>query len=274
MTSLTHRQSDAVGALLDLYAEARQPISYRRVAERLGVGPATAYRMLRLAQAKGYVEAIYRRPPGPSAGRSPVLFAPTPLAGERLAELAGFAADAGWEATRRRVLELVETPGALPDEAELRELLAGLREPATPLARAGLTIAGLMIELEEARPRGGRGRPRGGRGRLPGDRTGALLARLAEGGSRLGLATLGGLLLGLAWAERATDRAADQADRVGRTISDRLDRRADLLVDALASLSTEQAAELARFVAQLGRLMRARDRDRRPGPGPGVTPDS
>lgn len=72
----------------------------------------------------------------------------------------------------------------------------------------------------------------------PGDE---LLAWLVERGSRFGIATLGGLLLGLAFADR------------------------------VAALSPAQATDLARFAAQLGRFLRGR---RLGGPAANVDPSS
>lgn len=246
--TLTHRQSAVVAALLDLYAESRRPISYRVVAERLRVAPATAYRMLRLAGSKGYVEAVYERPDrAPAAGRSAVLFTPTELARRRIAELAGSAPDADWEAAKARILAAVSLPAGLPDGATLQALLAGLEPPTSPLDRAGRTIADLMICLEQAG--------------APADE---LLAGLVEQGTRFGIATLGGLLLGLALADRV-------ADRTGRFVAYRLDRQVDSFASAVAALSPAQATDLTRFAAQLGRFLRGR---RLGGPAANVDPSS
>lgn len=47
---LTGRQREFLGKFLDLYQEARQPLHYPVVAERLGVSPMTAYDMFRLLE--------------------------------------------------------------------------------------------------------------------------------------------------------------------------------------------------------------------------------
>lgn len=95
----------------------------------------------------------------------------------------------------------------------------------------------------------------------PGDE---LLARLVERGSRFGIATLGGLLLGLALADRV-------ADRTGRFVAYRLDRQVDSFASAVAALSPAQATDLTRFAAQLGRFLRGR---RLGGPAANVDPSS
>lgn len=239
---LSYRQSAAVAALLDLYAESRQqPIAYRQVAGQLGVAPTTAYRMLRLAEKMGYVRAIYAvRSAGHSVGRSPVLFEPTDLAQGTIAAIASPPpSDEAWGTTRGRILEALASPEATAFKDALEELLASLDEPGTPVDVAGRTIAALMISLEESRG---------------GADDSDLLERIARPGTRFGLSTLGGMLLGLAWADRAT-----------RTLADRLDRQVGRFQAALAELSPEQSSAIAGFVAQLDVALRARRRRQRSG---------
>lgn len=232
---LTHRQTEAVTVLLDLYAGSRQqPIAYGQVAEQLGVAPTTAYRMLRLAEQLGYVRATYAARPGPHAvGRSAVLFEPTDLAQRTIAGLEiAPPPDEAWETTRGRLLHALVSPDDAAYSEALHDLLAGLEEPGTPVDVAGRTIAALMISLEESR---------GGA-----DDSG-LLDRMARAGTRFGLSTLGGMLLGLASADRAT-----------RALADRLDRHVERFQAALAELSPEQSSAVAGFVAQLDVALRAR----------------
>lgn len=267
---LTPRQTAAVSILLDLYAEARHPISYRRVAERLGVAPATAYRMLRLAEAKGCVAAVYAPPPREiSPGRSSLLFAPTAMARGQLEAVAGRplapadvadVADPDWEATKKQILESLSRHDGTPDQEAFEELLAGLEEPGTPLGVAGRMIAALMVGIEESRDRAAaRLRVAGGARRAAGSSTGAaeqseFVQRLAAGGTRFGLSTLGGMLLGLVWA-----------DRRGRQLARRLEPYLDRFQSAVASLSPEQATDLSGFAGQVDQELRDRDRDRRAG---------
>jgi hypothetical protein len=237
---LTHRQTAAVSALLDLCAEAGgRPIGYRAVAARLGVAPTTAYRMLRLAERLGYVRATYApRAATRSVGRSPVLFEPSDLARRAVTP----PPDETWEATRARLLEALASPDPAADREALRDILAGLTEPRTPLDLAGRTIAALMIGLEEAHG---------------GAYESELLGRLARAGTRFGLSTLGGMLLGLAWANRAT-----------RAIAERLEREAERFQSALAELSPEQSSAIAAFVAQLDVTLRDRRRRQQAAGGP------
>jgi DNA-binding Lrp family transcriptional regulator len=230
--TLTHRQTAIVRVLLDLCREPHEPISYRAVAERIGVSPPTAYRLLRLAEAKGYARAVYaQRPSVGGVGRSAVLFAPTDLARRLIADVAGPHADADWEATKSRVLEALSVR-RVPDAESVQQLLSELDRPASALATAGRLIAALMIALEELRPR-------------PGNRD--LPIRLADTGSRVGLAALGGLLVGLAWA-----------DQRRRSLTSRLERELQRLTAALGTLSPAEEADLADFVEQMSGLLRAR----------------
>ncbi len=236
---LTYRQSEAVAVLLDLYADSReQPIAYREVAERLGVAPTTAYRLLRLAERLGYLRAIYAaRPAERSAGRSAVLFEPTELARQTLAEIASPPPpDEAWETTRGRLLEALASRETAAFSEALGDLLASLDEPGTPIDVAGRTIAALMIGLEQSR------------GGVDDD---DLLDHIAKPGTQFGLSTLGGMLLGLAWADRAT-----------RNLADQLDRQVARFEAALAELSPEQSSAIAGFVAQLDVALRARRRRR------------
>ncbi len=227
--TLTHRQMAIVRTLLDLYRSAREPISYRVVAERLGVSAPTAYRMLRLAEAQGYATAVYApRPPRGGVGRSAVLFAPTDLARQLIDEVVGPDADADWEASQRRILEALGD-GRVADEAFVSELLAELEAPGTPAATAGRLIAALMIALEESPTLADRHE-------LP--------TWLTEGGGRMGVAALGGLLVGLT-----------RARRTRRALSARLESQLQRLTDALAVLSPAEEAELGEFVKQLGRRL-------------------
>ena len=262
---LTARQAAAVSILLDLYAEARHPISYRRVAERLGVAPATAYRMLRLAEAKGFVAAVYAAPPREiSPGRSSVLFAPTEMAREQLEAVVGRplapadvvdVADPDWEAAKQKILESLAVREGIPGQEEFEELLAGLEEPGTPLGLAGRMIAVLMIGLEESRDRAAvRSRGAGGAGPATRPSPGAaeqseFVQRLAGVGTRFGLSTLGGMLLGLAWA-----------DRRGRRLARRLEPHLERFQSAVASLSPEQATDLSGFAGQVEQELRVRER--------------
>lgn len=234
---LTHRQTAAVSALLDLCTEAGgRPIGYRAVADRLGVAPTTAYRMLRLAERLGYVRATYApRTATRSVGRSPVLFEPSDLARRAVTP----PPDETWQATRARLLEALASPDPAADREALRDILAGLAEPGTPIDVAGRTIAALMISLEEARG---------------GSDDSELLGRMARAGTRFGLSTLGGMLLGLAWANRAN-----------RVIAERLEREAERFQSALAELSPEQSSAIAAFAAQLDVALR--DRRRRQAAG-------
>jgi len=219
------------------------------VAKRLAVAPATAYRMLRLAEAKGYVACVYAPPPREaSPGRSSVLFAPTEMAREQLEAVAGRpfapaslpdAADPDWEATKARILETLASRERTPAAEAFEELLTGLEEPGTPLGLAGRMIAALMIAIEESRDRGA--------ARVA--EQSEFVQRLAAGGTRFGLSTLGGMLLGLAWA-----------DRGGRRLAMRLAPHAERFQSAVASLSPEQASDLSGFAGRVEQELRDRDR--------------
>ncbi len=67
---LTKRQDAFIKNLLDLYMEAKEPIHYTVLAERLGVSRFTAYDMLRVLEDKGFVRSEYRLSDKAKTGRS------------------------------------------------------------------------------------------------------------------------------------------------------------------------------------------------------------
>lgn len=60
---LSRRQQEVLSKLLDLYHEGGEPIHYATLAKHLGVGPVSAYEMLRLLEEHGKESGI----PTPSA---------------------------------------------------------------------------------------------------------------------------------------------------------------------------------------------------------------
>jgi hypothetical protein len=174
-------------------------------------------------------------------------------------------ADPEWEATKAQILESLATREGTPGQEAFEELLAGLEEPGTPLGVAGRMIAALMVGIEESRGRRATRSARAGRaGSAAGPAAGAdaaaagareqseFVQRLAAGGTRFGLSTLGGMLLGLAWA-----------DRGGRRLARRLAPHLERFQSAVASLSPEQATDLSGFAGQVEQELRDRDRGRR-----------
>jgi hypothetical protein len=120
---LTRRQEAFIRKLLDVYREAQEPVHYSLLAERLGVSRFTAYDMLRLLEEKGFVSSDYQlsaRKSGP--GRSEVVFLPTPLAHQLIAEMGG-ASREDWETVKQRVVDEVKS-GQVRDREVVQEMLA------------------------------------------------------------------------------------------------------------------------------------------------------
>ncbi len=112
---ITRRQEAFIQKLLDLYREVHEPIHYSTLAERLGVSPFTAYDMLRLLEEKGFVTSDYLLAADKSGpGRSEVVFAPTPLADQFMAQLAVGTGSLDLEAARERILQSIQS-GDLPN---------------------------------------------------------------------------------------------------------------------------------------------------------------
>lgn len=121
---LTPRQEAFVRSLLDLYAEARGPIHYSVLAERLSVSPFTAYDMLRLLEGRGYVRSEYHldeNKRGP--GRSTVVFLPTDKARSVVARYGAGLAEGDWERVKDALLDELRS-GRIEDHDLAQEVLA------------------------------------------------------------------------------------------------------------------------------------------------------
>jgi DNA-binding Lrp family transcriptional regulator len=81
-TKLTRRQRDFLEALIELYKETRESVSYKEVAEKMGVSKWTAYDLIQELNRKGFLKVEYRLRPGP--GRSEVRFIPKDASMERV----------------------------------------------------------------------------------------------------------------------------------------------------------------------------------------------
>lgn len=231
---LTNRQAEAIAVLVDLYSRSReQPIAYGLVAERLGVSPSTAYRMLRLAEKLGYVRAIYARGSRNQAGRSPVLFEPTDLAHDSIEALAAHEDRAeGFSLTLSRILAALASDSDDALSQAFEQILAGLDESRSPIDIAGRMIVALMICVEDSAAT---------------DEGNRLVELIARPATRFTVSTLGGMLLGLATADRASRRLAS-----------RMDRQLSKFQTALEQLSADDSAAITALAAQLHVALEAR----------------
>lgn len=191
---LTMRQKAFLSKLLDMYVEAREPLHYSRMAEILGISPATAYDMLKLLERKGMVRSEYvvpDRPPGP--GRANILFIPTPAAHELVARLAADATrDEEWEDVKARVLTALRSGEAADYDELLRDLLMLIPTTNSPLAYAAEVITALLITLHQTKQRLG-----------PRSPLGMLLNNTA---GKLGMSMLAGLAFGLSATRQVNER--------------------------------------------------------------------
>lgn len=235
---LTMRQKGFLSKLLDLYADAREPVHYSRVAETLGVSAATAYDMMRVLERKGMVCSEYvvpDRPPGP--GRANILFAPTPLAHELVARLAVEAGrDEEWEEVKARVLMALRSGGPPGYEDLLGEILARMPETRSPLAYAAEVLTALLLSLREAKHKFG-----------PRSPLGILLDNTA---GKMGMSMLAGLAFGLSAADRVNDRAHA---RLRANLPDHI-RRYEA---AVQELDGARAQALREFVGDMVATLRA-----------------
>ena len=197
---LTGRQEAFLSEFLDLYSQTQEPLHYAHVAEVLGVGKITAYDMLRLLEKHGLVRSEYvLRGKGQGAGRSTVVFVPTPQARALFADLAGESWDqTEWKTVRAQILDALRQ--RTDYQNLLDEILAQLPERTTPLVYAAEMVTAIILDLllvEEEAP------------------ASAMVEQLKALGlpGEVGLNALSGLAMGLSLVERAnrrlTDRLAD-----------------------------------------------------------------
>lgn len=136
---LSRRQQEVLSKLLDLYHEGGEPIHYTALAKHLGVGPVSAYEMLRLLEQHGMVEAEHQRSETPSGpGRPSVVFRPTLSAIRRLRTLAGqqIRSPEEWEQVKARILQQIHRYQDKDHEVLLDELLAQV--PDEPISMTNL----------------------------------------------------------------------------------------------------------------------------------------
>ncbi|HEY69695.1 MAG TPA: helix-turn-helix domain-containing protein [Anaerolineae bacterium] len=206
MKSLTGRQREFLGNLLTLYHQAKTPVHYSEVAERLDVAKGTAYEMLRLLEERGLLQAEYTRQGAKGGpGRSMVVFRPTIRATRGLMRLAdGKWEDDDWEQAKHQILDRLQTGLAGDHEHLLDELLQHLPDPHTPAMYLTQMTTAIALGLRSLR------------GSVEMKYVRSMLQALGQPGE-LGLSALSGLGVGLSLAKRLNRRLRkaflDQAAR-------------------------------------------------------------
>jgi len=227
---LTGRQRSFLSTFLDLYREAQEPLHYTTVAQRLGVSKITSYDMLRLLEERGLVQSEYvLRGKGQGAGRSSIVFHPTPQADALLAKLAGEAVGQGeWEAVKTRILETLRAGKGTGHEYLLEEILARLPQRESSMLYAAEMITAVILSLHQLRE----------------DASAAGLfdkLRLLGLPGEAGLSALAGLTLGLSFVER-----------INRRLTSLLLSYTSRYQEILSRLSTENKQRLSNFAGWRG----------------------
>jgi len=211
MKPLTGRQREFLRNLLSLYRQAKAPVHYSDVAERLGVAKGTAYEMLRLLEARGLAKSEYTRQGAKGGpGRSLVVFRPTLHAARSILRLAnGRWKDDDWEQAKLRIIDRLQSGLEGDYENLLDELLKRLpshRSPALYLTQMTTAIALGLRSLKDS---------------VETDHVRRILQSLGQPGE-LGLSALSGLGVGLSLAKRLNRRLRkaflDQAARFHSTL--------------------------------------------------------
>ncbi len=228
---LTRRQQDFLTKFLDLYQEAREPLHYTYVAERLGVKPLTAYDMLRLLEERGLVKSEFVVKEG--RGRSTIVFYPSRKAEKLIAELAGDAWEREeWEAVKARILKALEEGQGSGYQDLLEELTLRLSEPSTPMIYTTRMITAILLALHQ----------------LKEGRRQEILGHLKAIGfpEEVGLYALSGLTMGLTLAER-----------LNRRVRSRLLSAVAKYQGCLSRLSGENKRRLSEFTEEVLRIIEA-----------------
>ncbi len=232
---LTGRQRAFLSAFLNLYREAREPLHYTAVAQRSGVSKITAYDMLRLLEERGLVRSEYvLRGKGQGAGRSSIVFRPTPQADALFAQLVGRTVGQGeWEAVKTRILETLRAGKVTDYEGLLEEILARLPQRESPMLYAAEMITAVILSLHQLRE----------------DASAAgLLDKLRALGlpGEAGLKALAGLALGLSFAER-----------INRRLISLLLSYTGRYQEILSRLSAENLQRLSNFAGEVIKIVEA-----------------
>ncbi|HOC22244.1 MAG TPA: hypothetical protein PKL16_12150 [Anaerolineae bacterium] len=149
--TLSYRQREFLGRLLDLYHESKHAVHYTDLAQSLGVKPVTAYEMLRLLEEKGLAQSELARPSG-QRSRSIVLFSPTQKAMALLARWGGDRLDEHeWDRAKADILEALEQGKSTDYQDLLNELLQRLPERKSPQLFAADMVTAIILLLHELR---------------------------------------------------------------------------------------------------------------------------
>ena len=226
---LTGRQKSFLSQFLDLHHKSREPLHYSDVAKHLGVSKITAYDMLRLLEERGLVQSEYiLRGKGQGAGRSSIVFRPTPEADTLFAELVGDAVSQGeWEVVKLRILDRLEADKDTDYEGLLEDLLARLPQRESPMLYAAEMITAVILSLHQLREDAS---------------ASGLFDKLRSLGlpDEAGLRALAGLTLGLSFVER-----------INRHMISLLLSYTSRYQEILSRLSSENKRRLSNFVGEV-----------------------
>ena len=195
MKKLTRRQQMVLGKFLDLYRDGEEALHYTTVAEKLEVNPVTAYDMLRLLEDRGLLTTEFVPPSQrEGSGRAKVLFSPTPAAQALLDELAGETwQQEEWDVVKERTLQALHEGKGSNYQELLDDLLLRIVDQRSPLLYTAEMITAVILQAYQ----------------LQEDAASSAfvdnLRRLGLPGE-LGISALGGLVVGLSYAERANRR--------------------------------------------------------------------
>jgi len=232
---LTRRQQVVLSKFLDLYHQNEEALHYTTVAEHLEVNAVTAYDMLRLLEERGLLVSEYIPPSQrEGSGRARVVFRPTAAAQALLDDLAGGSWKRDeWEVVRERILGALHAGKGSDYEDLLDDLLARISKQRSPLIYTAEMITAVILQIYQLQEDAA-GSPR--------------IESLRKMGlpGELGLNALGGMVVGLSYAERANRRVTSlllsqtsrYQDMLGRLNSASRRRLSDFVDEVMGIVET------------------------------------
>lgn len=191
---LTFRQKAFLSKVLDAYREMQGPIHYSLVAEKLGLSNSATYDMFRILEQKGMITSEYDTPKEISGpGRSNVRFVPTAETIELFSHLAGDIREQDeWEDIKTRVLTNLSKGEAEDYKDILNELLDRMPKPRSSLVVCAEAMTVLLLNLREIKQEM--------------TEQSSVDNILKAPASKLRMSILGGLILGLSYADHRAPR--------------------------------------------------------------------
>jgi hypothetical protein len=233
MVTLTRRQQEFLGALVDLHRQEGESVHYSLVADHMGVGNVATYEMLRYLEDLNLVQRQFKlsmEDRGP--GRPQVGFVPTPAAVKHVSQVWGKGwIGEEWAKVKTQILDKLSSAKVVEYDEILGELIDRLPQQPSPTAYMAEMITTLILGLHSLK------------GHAEARRLRNILKKIELPGE-LGLSAIPGISVALSLVER-----------INRQLSDVLLNQANKFQATLAELSVERRRILAEFTREVAEIV-------------------